>query len=126
MPEESADGVCAGDSVPEQRDLGPEGGVAGQPEELLADQAQTTELPGGQQVENLQPDLIWQRRGYFHFTCGSIGWGEGRAVWVLLGARLWSARGCENLAGNLSRSGKQQQYQTSPNHVRAILGCSVH
>ena len=27
---------------------------------------------------------------------------------IILGARLWTARGCENLAGNLSRSGKQQ------------------
>ena len=43
----------------------------------------------------------------------------------VLGARLWSARGCENLAGNLSRSGKQQHYQTSPNHVRAINGRPV-
>ena len=32
----------------------------------------------------------------------------------LLGPRLWFARGCENLAGNLSRSGKQQQYLASP------------
>ena len=40
-------------------------------------------------------------------------------------AHLWSARGCENLAGNLSRSGKQQHYQTSPNHVRAINGRPV-
>ena len=44
----------------------------------------------------------------------------------LLGARLWSARGCENLAGNLSRSGKQQHYQTSPNHVRTIKGRPVY
>ena len=41
---------------------------------------------------------------------------------VLGGGRLWFVRGCENLAGNLSKSGKEQQYQTSSNHVRAING----
>ena len=41
---------------------------------------------------------------------------------ILLKARLWFARGWENLAGNLRRSGKEQQYQASLNHVRAING----